>query len=217
MKDRGSMAIAATMLVLVIASARAGESSPEALAHVDHALQAFPGTPDGSGLVATAIAEARVALLHAGFAARDPGDLGSMKRHVGHVLHAIDPALIDGGPGLGYGGKRAAEEAARHIELAARADGASEELQTHALHIATSARTAAERMARIASLAAKVERTESAAAAALLVHEIESLATQTIEGLDADGDGRISWRSGEGGLDTALAHGELVKKAEGIE
>ncbi len=210
-------AIAATLLVVTFASSHAAQSSPAARVHIDHTLLAFPATPDGSGLLDTALAEARVALLHAGMATKDTDNLAGMKLHAGHVLHAIDPTLIDGGPGLGYGGKRAAEEAATHIELAAGADGASAHVKTHAPHIATSARNAADRMGRIASLAAEVQRTQSASAAAPLVQEIESLATQAIAGLDANGDGQISWQVGEGGLDTALAHGGFLKKAEGIE
>jgi hypothetical protein len=210
---------AATVLTLTasLGSAQSVESSPEARAHIEHALQAFPATPDGSGLIDTAVADARVALLHAGLAASDLGDLNNMKLHVRHVLHAVDPEQVDGGPGSGYGAMKAAEEAAKHIELAAQAEGASEQVRTHASHIATSSRNAAERMERIASMAAEVEGVASPSVAAPLVQEIEELAGHAIAGLDADGDGRVTWRAGEGGLDTAVMHGGFVKKAEGME
>lgn len=220
MKSVNSKAIAAAMVLAFstsLAGAQPAGSSAEARAHIEHALQAFPATPDGSGLVDAAVADARVALVHAGLAASDPGDLDNMKLHVRHVLHAVDPTLVDQGPGSGYGAKKAAAEAAKHIELAAQADGASEQLGMHAPHIAMSARNAVARMDRIASLAVGVEKTASPSAAAPLVLEIEELAGQAIAGLDADGDGQITWRVGEGGLDTAVMHGGFVKKAEGME
>jgi hypothetical protein len=202
---------------MTLAEAVASSTSPESLAHVDHALRAFPGTPDGAGLLDTAMAEGRVAVLHAGFAASDLQNLDNMRRHVGHVLHAVDPTRIESGPGAGYGGRKAAEDAARHIELAAQADGASDAVKTHAVHIATSARNAAARMERVADLAAEVQTMETAEDAAPLVEEIRDLAEQAVSGLDADGDGRISWREGEGGLDTAALHGGFLMQAEGIE
>ena len=44
---------------------------------------------------ATAMAEARVAVQHAGLAARNPANLDAMKLHAGHVINAVDPTPND--------------------------------------------------------------------------------------------------------------------------
>ena len=74
-------------------------------AHIGHVLTSFADTPDKVGLLAIAKTEAGIAAQHAGFAARTPTNLESMKRHAAHVLHAIDPTLEAMGPGKGYGVK----------------------------------------------------------------------------------------------------------------
>lgn len=199
---------------LVPAAATAQQASP-AHAHMGHALDGFRDTPDSQGLLPAALAEAQVAVTHAGLAARDPGNLDAMKLHTRHVLHAVDASQIDAGPGAGYGVKKAASGAAQHIELAARAEGASDNVKTHATHIATSARNAVARADRIVELAKQVEAAASAAAAAPLVAEINTLAQQIVAGVDANGDGRIGWQEGEGGLETAATHGGLMKRGEG--
>ena len=69
--------------------------------HIGHVMDKWNDTPDMAGLLPAAIAEARIAAAHAGFAARDLSDLDAMKLHAAHVLHAVDPSQIEGGPGPG--------------------------------------------------------------------------------------------------------------------
>ena len=178
--------------------------------HIGHLTTGFQGTPDGEGLLPTALAEARVAAQHAALAARDPADLDAMKQHAAHVLHAIEPGESTSGPGRGYGLKQAAAAVATHIELAARAQGATQAVQTHAVHIATAARNTAERADRIAALARQIRAAPSAAEAAPLVVQLASLAAELIPGADADGDGRIGWEHGEGGLQHVEQHVALL-------
>lgn len=199
---------------LIPGAASAQQANP-AHAHMGHALDGFGDTPEGQGLLPTALAEARVAATHAGLAARDPENLDAMKTHTRHVLHAIDPTQVESGPGAGYGVKKAAAGAAQHIELAARAEGASDNVTTHAPHIAASSRNAVTRSDRIVELAGQVEAATSASAAAPLVAEINTLAQQILAGVDANGDGRVGWQEGEGGLETAETHGGLMKQGEG--
>lgn len=174
--------------------------------HLGHVATGFANTPDGMGLLPVAEAEAGVAAQHAGLAARDPANLGAMKTHVAHVQHAVDPSVIENGPGLGYGVVAAAEGIVRHIELAAGVEGAGEAVVRHAPHVAQSARNTVERARRILELAAQVQAAESAEAAAPLVQEIQQLTTRLVEGEDADGDGSVGWQEGEGGLATARQH-----------
>lgn len=174
--------------------------------HVGHVATGFANTPDGMGLLPAAEAEAAVARQHADLAARDLTNLGAMKTHVAHVQHAVNPAVVDAGPGLGYGVVAAAEGVARHIELAAGVEGADAAVTRHAPHVAQSARNTVVRAQRILELATQVQAAEAATAAAPLVEEIQALTTELVEGTDADGDGQVGWQEGEGGLATARQH-----------
>ena len=56
----------------------------------------------------------------------------------------------------------------------------------------------------------------SADDAASLVAELSDLAQALLSGVDANGDGRTGWQEGEGGLEVAQTHGNLMKQAEGL-
>ena len=150
--------------------------------HIGHVADAWNDTPEGQGLLPTALAEARIAARHAGLAAGDTSNLEAMKSHTGHVLHAVDPTAIENGPGLGYGVKRAAEGAAKHIQAAAGSDGASQAITTHATHVATSAQNTVTRADEIVMLAQKIQGASTASAAAPLVQELNTLSQQLVDG-----------------------------------
>jgi hypothetical protein len=180
-----------------------------------HVSDKMNGTPEGQGLLPAAVAEARIAIQHAGLAAKTPDNLDAMKTHAGHVLHAVDPAQASRGPGLGYGVKRAAEGVVAHIGLAARADGASENVRTHAVHVGAAAEAVVKRCDAIVALVARIRAATTAAEAAPLVGELQTLANQLATGVDLNGDGRVGWNDPEGGLDQAQQHMDLMKKGEG--
>jgi hypothetical protein len=179
--------------------------------HVGHVVNGFNETPSLQGLLPMAVAEARVAIGHATLAGRQPTNLEYMKTHSGHVIHALDPTAIKlTAPGLGYGVKKAALGAATHMELAAAAEGAPANIVTHSKHIATAARSAAERVDRILALAQKVLTATTAEEAAALIAQYTPLAEQLMAGVDANADGRITWEAGEGGLQHAEEHVRLM-------
>lgn len=209
------MLAAALGLAVATAPVAAQDSSP-AHTHMGHVADGFRGTPEGQGLLPTAIAEAEIAARHAGLAARDPSDLEAMQNHTRHVLHAIDPGSVENGPGLGFGVKPAAEGVARHIELAASSEGASEAVSTHSTHIATSARNVVTRSDRIIELGNQILAATSASDAAGLLEELNEVAQQLLPGTDANGDGRTGWQEGEGGLEQAQTHLGLLQRAEGM-
>ena len=201
-------------LFLLLPLAVSAQAAVEA--HVGHVTDGWNDTPDGVGLLPAAIAEANVAASHAGYAMRDLENLDAMKGHAKHVLHAVDPSAVDGGPGAGYGVIKAARGAARHIELAAGTDGAPDGVKSHATHVATSARNTVARGERIVELAGEIAAASTAAAAAPLVREMAMLADALVAGVDANGDGRIGWQEGEGGLAVAETHAGLLKRAAGM-
>ena len=184
--------------------------------HIGHVMDGWRDTPEGQGFLPAAIAEAQIAAQHAALAATDPSNLDAMKRHTAHVLHAVDPEQIENGPGNGYGVRRAAEGAAKHIQAAANTDGASDAIKTHANHVATSAQNTVTRADEIVMIAQKIAMANSAADTARMVGELNTLAQALLAGVDENGDGRTGWQQGEGGLEVAQTHGNLMKKAEGL-
>jgi len=182
--------------------------------HIGHLVNGFSDTPNGQGLLPTAMAEARVAIQHAGLAARNTSSLDAMKLHAGHVINALDPSIVPTGPGLGYGVKKAATGVATHIELAAKTTGASPNVVSHSVHIATSARNTVQRADQIVALAKQIQAATSASDAASLVSQMVSQCDQLMAGADANGDGRITWEAGEGGLQQVQQHVNLMLAAE---
>lgn len=198
-------------------TARADQGRSPALTHVHHVADAFRGTPDEMGLLPTAMAEAEIALQHATLASQDPSDLDAMKRHAGHVRHALDPSAVESGPGLGYGAVRAAERTAHYISLAAASVGATPPVQTHAEHVETAARNAVANGEAAMELSQEILESEDADAAAELLEEMLDLITAMVEGVDADGDGQVGWQEDEGGLAQAETHLALLRRAAGLE
>ena len=183
--------------------------------HIGHVVNAFAEAPNGQGLLPTAMAEARVAVQHAGLAARNPANLDAMKLHAGHVINAVDPTIVDKGPGLGYGVKRAAEGIATHIELAAKAPGASKNVVMHAAHVAAAARTSVQRADQIVALAKQIQAATSATDAAALVSQLVSLTNELVVGKDLNADGKVGLEQGEGGLQQCEEHVKLMLAGEG--
>lgn len=184
--------------------------------HIGHAATGFNGTPEGQGLLSTAIAEAAVAARHAGLAARDPSDLDGAKRHMGHVIHALDPSVVESGPGLGYGVKQGAEGAARHVELAAGTDGASQNVTTHSNHVITAARNAAANVDAAIALAQRIQASNDYVLAEPLIEQLAALTEAIASGTDANDDGRVGWQAPEGGLAQSDQHLTLLQRGEGL-
>ncbi len=180
--------------------------------HVGHVMNSFNGTPGTQGLFATALAEAQVVVQHAALAAKASNNLDGMKTHAAHIIHAIEPTDDSKGPGAGYGLKKAAAAVATHIELAAKADGAAASITTHTPHIAASAKNTVTRAEQILALAKQVQSAGSASEAAALVTKLNTIASQLMPGFDANGDGKISWEDGEGGLDQVDQHLKLMTR-----
>ena len=182
--------------------------------HIGHVMTGWKDTPEKWGLLPTAIAEAKVAAQHAGFAASKSADLAWMKTHIGHVLHAVDPSVEPKGPGHGYGVIKAAGGAAKHVGFSAKSAGASKNVKTHAVHVDTSAKNVVTWGKLIVRLGKKVKAAKTAGQAAPMVKKIKQLATRLIAGEDVNGDGKITWRASEGGLKEAEKHMGFMMKGE---
>lgn len=98
--------------------------------HVGHAVTAWPDTPGKRGLFDIAQQEAKIIAEHAGYAVAGARDIREVKLHLGHVLHALNPALEKEGPGTGYGLMKSLDGAADHLGFAAEVKDVSANLKT---------------------------------------------------------------------------------------
>jgi hypothetical protein len=185
--------------------------------HIGHVMTNWRDTPGNIGFLTAAVTDAKVALIHATLAARNPENLDDMKLHAGHVLNALDPSLEPKGPASGYGVKKAAAGALQHLDFAAKAEGASANVKTHAVHVSASLGNVIQWTDQAIATAQTIRSAASAAEAAPLTKELAALTKQIVEGVDANKDGQIGWQAGEGGLAQAQAHMELMMKGEGLE
>ncbi|HET9947842.1 MAG TPA: hypothetical protein VFQ22_02835, partial [Longimicrobiales bacterium] len=198
----------------------AEESAPRAAPagmppHVAHLAATFPGAPGERGLVAAATTEAGIATLHANLAAGNLSDLGAMRLHARHVLHALAPDGSAERPGTGLGLVRASEAVAAHAEMAAAQPGAREATRTHAGHLMMLARSLAARASEAATVARELASASSIRDAAPLVAELRLLVYRIAEGGDADRDGELAL-DGEAGLQQLEAHLYLLLEGEGL-
>lgn len=180
--------------------------------HIGHVLNSFTDTPDSRGLLPVALGDARVAIQHAQLAARQPTNLDMIKLHAGHVLNALDPSIIPMGPGSGYGMKKAALGVASHIEMAAKAAGATPNIVTHSAHVAMAARNSATRADQCIELAKQIQAATSADDAMKLLNQLIPLTQQLLAGADTNNDGKVSVE--EGGLDMAQQHMNMMLAGE---
>jgi hypothetical protein len=213
----GTIALSAVML-----AGQRTPSAPEkrlgtspAHVHISHVMTAWKDTPGAAGLLPVAIADAGIAATHAALM-QQSRDLDSMKLHAAHVLHALDPSLEAKGPGSGYGVKRAAAGALEHVHLAAKSEGASRGVQTHAEHVFASLGNVTAWNEQAISTARKIRGASDASEAAALVIELVRQTRGIANGVDSNNDGSIGWHSGEGALAQAQAHMTLMMKGEGL-
>ena len=185
--------------------------------HIGHVINSWNDTPSKRGLLPTAMKEALVAAAHANYAAKATDDLGEMKMHAGHVRHAIDPTLESGGPGMGYGLIKAADGAVEHITLASESADASEAVITHTVHVVSSLSNTTARSRLALAEAKAIYDATSASEAAPHAVKMAELTKAGLMGTDANGDGKISWHKGEGGLKSADKHMGFMLDAEGLK
>jgi internalin A len=204
--------------------------------HIGHVMTSWKETPGMKGFLPAAIDDAKIAeeqahrmdsrariddfVLYAGYVlnALDPSPetKGLLTTAYTRLPAGADPRLTIDIPGSGYGVKRAAAGALQHVQLAAKAEGASDNVKTHAVHVSASLGNVVNWTDQAIALARKVLAAKDVAAAQPLVTGLEELTVWINEGVDANKDGQISWETGEGGLAQALTHMRLMMKGEGL-
>ena len=198
-------------------SAYAGEGMSEAHAHIGHVMTSWNDTPSQHGLLPVAMKDAGIAAAHAALAAKSPNDLAAMKLHARHVHHAIDSSYEASGPGTGYGLIKAANGGIGHATLASKSKGASDAVKVHTEHAVTSLNNAIARSRMALYEAQAVLIATSAGQAAAHAAKMAELTQAVVNGVDANGDGGISWHAHEGGLNVASQHMGIMMDAEGMK
>ena len=186
----------------------------EAHEHILQVADVYEATPGGYGLLRIAVAEAEIVALHAALAAEAVNSLDDVRLHVDHMLHALDPAVVFSGPGLGYGLRRAVDEARFHIDSAAVSGAASDNVRMHTAHISSVLANTSRRTDEILTLAQEILLSTSAATVGSLLSQLTLASSALVPGRDADRDGLIGWQTREGGLDQATWHMTLLKRGE---
>jgi hypothetical protein len=167
--------------------------------HIGHVMTNWRDTPGSRGFLPVAVDEARVAMLHAGLAV-SAASLDDIKLHAGHVLHALDPALEPKGPGAGYGVKKATAGAQQHLDFAAKADGATTIVTTHAADVSSALASVVEWLGEAIALARRIQSATDLADARRSATDLAAL-TQRIN---------------DEGLQPAQTSMNLILKAEGL-
>lgn len=192
------------------------EQQDETGVHLNHIMSGWEEAPSGQGLLALAVAETQVASRHATLAVRSSENLEAMKTHARHVLHALDPTMVEeGGPGLGYGVIRVSEDIADHIQLAVEAEGFGGNVANHAPAIIQSADNAARWAREMIDVVEEIQAAETAATAEPLAVELRTLATKVVSGADMNDDDQVRWQDGEGGIMHIQEHMNLLIRVDG--
>lgn len=226
----------ATLIAIVLGTgtllARQAPAAP-AHVHIGHVMTNWEDTPDMKGFLPTAITEAQVVVEQMERADLE-GRINDFVLYGGYVLHTLDPgpdtdALLKTAyarlpttylkvdiPGSGYGLKRAVAGALQHARLAAKSEGASDNVKTHAAHVSASLENVAAWTNQAIATARKLLAAADVGQGQPLVDELVGLAGQISVGSDANGDGQVGWQTGEGGLRQAQTHMRLMMKGEGL-
>jgi hypothetical protein len=202
-------------------------------AHIAHVMSSWTDTPEKKGLLPTAIADAQVAMEQVERADLE-GRINDFWLYGGYVLNALDPgpetdALLKTAyarlpttyvkiqvPGSGYGIKRGVAGALQHVQLAAKSDAASDNVKTHAAHVAASLENVAKWTDEAIATTRKLLDAKDVGGGQVLLDELTALIGQIAIGTDANGDGQTGWQTGEGGLRQANTHMRLMMKGEGL-
>ena len=226
-----TMALIGTVLSASTVSAQAPPSP--AHVHIGHVMLSWKDTPGAKGLLPTAIADTQVAMEQVERADLE-GRINDFWLYGGYVLNAIDAgpetdALLKTAyarlpttyvkvevPGSGYGIKRAIAGALQHVQLAAKSEGASENVRMHGAHVAASLENVVKWTDEAIATARKLLDAKDVGSGQVLVDELTAQVGQIAIGIDANGDGQTGWQTGEGGLRQANTHMRLMMKGEGL-
>jgi hypothetical protein len=233
LKSHIQLATAGGAVLMSMAAVYAQAPASAAQVHIGHVMTSWKDTPDAKGFLPTAIADTQVAMEQVERADLE-GRINDFWLYGGYLLNALDPgpetdAILKTAyarlpttyvkvevPGSGYGVKRARDGALQHVQLAAKSEGASDNVKTHAAHVTASLENVAKWTDQAIATARKLLEAKDVGGGQILVDELTAQVGQIAIGVDANGDGQTGWQTGEGGLRQANTHMRLMMKGEGL-
>jgi hypothetical protein len=186
--------------------AMAGGAAAQSKMHLGHISESWGDTPGKVSLITILEEEAQIAATHAKLAVASKEDLKTMRMHITHVENAVDPSVVKSGPGKGYGVIKAAQGVAAHMGFAAAAADAGDSLKMHSVHIIQCAKNIERWGNEIMTKSGYIKGGASDVASQFYTDEVADMTGWILNGHDANGDGKISWEEGEGGLAQMKAH-----------
>jgi plastocyanin len=203
-----------------------GALPEKALVHIRHVLFSIGATPGKIGFALGLRQETDELLRHAQFLkdALDAGDVALVKVHAEHINNIIkgsESADLNGdgkiqNPGDGFGLLQNGTQDGyiqgmiAHAKLAAEAPDATEAIKLHAGHVQIAGENTRVRVQDILDRANKIVAAGGLADTQQDVLAILALATQTLQGVDANQDEQVGPVPGEGGVLTAYQHAQLM-------
>ncbi|GGX47255.1 hypothetical protein [Saccharospirillum salsuginis] len=204
------------VLIALSAAVQAESTMNVAHMHLDHVGTEWPETPNQLGLLTTAINEATVAETHMTLALDHGGNLDTLKQHVGHVIHALDPEEQASGPGAGFGVIEGTDGAEKHMLYAAQSPGASDNIINNNLSVRNPLKNAESLAKKAVRRGKAVLEADSVAGAEEDLQAMAWLVNAMIHGIDENGDGVINADKTEGGLNIAREQLAEIREAEGL-
>jgi plastocyanin len=206
-----------------------GSLPEKALVHVRHVLVGISVTPNEIGFGLGLRKETEEMLRHAQFLveAMDEGNLPLEKLHAEHLINLIEGASgehfgdLNGNgkvdnPGDGYGVLEGGDKDGyvtgmrEHAKLAASAADATDEIKLHAGHVQVTGENTRTRTSEIRDRALEILKARNVASTRLDAQKTLSLAHQTIQGVDVNGDELVAPVPGEGGVTVAYQHAQMM-------
>ena len=197
---------------ITAAEIQVATTNTEHQVHLDHIEQSWHETPGAVGLLAILAEEAEIARAHAGYAITDVEDYDNIRLHIPHVRHAISSNTEPKGPGKGFGVERAAQGVADHMDYARNALDATDSVKHHAEHIIASAQNIVAWSDKIIRMSDQIMGGAAPVWVSYYAEEVAKRTDWILNGNDANGDGKISWTEGEGGLAQIQQHLGFIER-----
>jgi len=206
-----------------------GQLPGPSLVHIRHLLVSFPATPGKIGLEVGLRTQTQELRRQAELM-RDhqtEGQISGVKGQAEKLVNIIEGSkgadfgdLDKNGqvenPGDGYGLLKNGDQlgyldgSKDHANLAAKAEGATEEIKLHAGHVGITVDNASGWITAIRDRALVVLKSNDIKVTEPLVREILALANQSVNGVDLKGDGQILPIPGSGAVLTSYQHSGLM-------
>lgn len=151
--------------------------------HLGHVLDGWGDTPKRQGLLTVAVEDAQHAAEHATYAVQGAQDIRSVKLHLGHVLHAVDPTQEEDGPGSGYGLLKGLDGVIEHLGYVSEVPDASANVRGGLPALVQSARALRQQAKLLGTLARDGQNAMDPGLALVLAQEAEQRAAALRAGL----------------------------------